>query len=1479
MMPGESQSNTAAIAADATVGSCQNCSVLHQSLTEYVASFLALKQKIAATDDSIRLRKQLEELQMRLFTLEKKTADYESVQAELEEKTGALKAYEQLSEEMDKLKQEKSNTLAENETLRDELKCLKDLTETQRLENARVKREKAAVENDLLKTQASLKESQEQAKKVDKLTKENAIMTNMKDRMENKVRVLEDSICKQNYQISQLTNEKILLERNISDLQVRLIKLERERCKDYRSSTTQTRAAPKVDKGKLRLLLQSVWECVDPEHEQSSNISMSPEFGHRRTLPPSPQTKLQANERRMSASASETIRESTVLHVETKSALTKLRPCARVQDTCRHQASNHHSNQDNTLKKSNESPKKNKHNESSPIKGNLCVSIDEIMDFFKPLPPCISPLSESDTSVEDAEMDGEEKTDSPELSEDVQLPKQDQPSSSKASPLHLNSPKSLSLYKKDNVDIQEHISDKKGNGHCGLGGGAELNESADKPHKNNSYLKNMSPPELLRSLLLHSNVSEEALPLPDEDMEHSHNENPNNQSADICDTGTAFERAKEDKSDTATKMDVAVSPGDIPDVTTVASYGERDATANSGEAENEQCVAQFKSKESLEDTSVTDDQKGHVDSCQDSANLTASGALCKDSEMPEESPPSSSDSMSCGMNKILEEGMEVDAGVHCSGENEGNAVQVPRDVDVTASPSDLNACDKPLSPKESPVLNREVEGSCPDPEHEEANSTALSPKDFDKEEAKRPSSPDTDSSLSPEKITVDCKSLEDKRHSVCRQLSPSCRFSQVKLLPVETDPITEKAKAKEEVAKNNLLTSEKEIVNQLHSDPTTSCHEISSATKEQNQILETFTPVHEQPDLDANAEENVTPVGSPTATQTPESISHLLLEMGPPLPPVLTPVTTPPKAVKPINPSHAIGKLSFPSPMDSSASTTPVKFLSTPNSQQLSCSSSLTSPTHPNGVPSSPLQFSSATPKHALPVPGRLPAKAVNSSPSSSTSPLQENSMSILNTMDLGSSACTWTLNILKGNVNLSMCSSENGVLPKTTDNQRSGFKTISSASTAFTKTETRGEKRPAGDSSQSKNSKFPKLDSSSADVTDKQETSFSLHGGSEATSSSTVAKDQKKSNTASPCIEFEEPAEQDLIVDYLNKIKKQCFDLLPVVQSHLYVGNLPKKPILRDEEKEVISDVCRCSLLQVDEMIVAILTKLKTEKNALCLNYLQALCRVYIGICRQKKYWEKARILAYSILVEDFPDSAKLVLFMVTTWPNVLTHSSLLCQAIHAVTQLKAPEGLLGCLSAFLGWEKNPPCDLDQLILRTLTELRSGNNQSFTKHVHHGEDLGAGAWEQIFTLYLLCSHKKWKWTYEHILGKELWPLMNAWVLQPRDQQEPVRDETVATVLRLIGRLGQLGLKEGSVSSLVTVANIINTFGRHGQAEGVPWTVQLAAIYCIYELSPCNPKQALDALAEWRGEAPQNVPPAVTSCINQIAYICRNVRS
>lgn len=274
MMPGDNQSKTVAIAADATVGDCQNCSVLHQSLSEYVSSFLALKQKIAVTDESVRLRQQLEELQITLVTLEKKTVSYESVQAELEEKKIALKAHEQMLEEMDKLKQENNTTLAEVKKLEDQLKDMKELTETQSVENAQLRREKAVVENDLLKTLTSLKKYEAQADQVENLIEENAKTTNIKNQLENKVRLLEDSIFKQSHQISQLTKEKILLERNTHDLQMRLMKLERERSKDYRSTSSQasTPEEPKVDKDKIRMLLQSVWACVEPQQQHCANL-------------------------------------------------------------------------------------------------------------------------------------------------------------------------------------------------------------------------------------------------------------------------------------------------------------------------------------------------------------------------------------------------------------------------------------------------------------------------------------------------------------------------------------------------------------------------------------------------------------------------------------------------------------------------------------------------------------------------------------------------------------------------------------------------------------------------------------------------------------------------------------------------------------------------------------------------------------------------------------------------------------------------------------------------------------------------------------------------------------------------------------------------------------------------------------------------------------------------------------------------------
>ncbi|XP_047455710.1 little elongation complex subunit 1 [Mugil cephalus] len=1530
MMPGDSQSKTVAIAADATVGNCQNCSVLHQSLTEYVSSFLALKQKITVSDDTIRLQQQLEELQVRLVTLQKKTADYESLQAELEEKRDSLKAYGklseatetlkqenqkamaenkkleeqlksikdlteaqslenaqvkrekavvendllktqaalkeygQLSEVVEKLKEENSKTVAENKKLEDQLKSVKDLTESHTLENAQLKREKAVVENDLLFTQASLKKSQAQADEVPKLMEENAKLASIKDTLENKVRLLEDSLCKQNHEISQQTTKMILLERNIYDLQVRLRKMERERSKEYRSATTQASAPvePKVDKKKFRMLLENLWECVEPEQEQSTNPWHFSESGHKQVLSSSPENGPHPRPTGMFPSASSKIREShsnkkqtKATSVELKSPPMELKSPPQAQNAIQLQESLQCSSRKKRKDKRKESPKENKTNESFAETDSFTVSLEEIMELFKPIGPCISPLPDLDYVVPSMDIDDEEKGDPPEPSLDSSPLPRKEPVSITTSLSAKKSPKSCALPTEASVDMLE-VTAQEGEHISNQTDSEDMEQTSGKAGMKDNTSTDDGKMELQNEIPSTSSRSDvallvEVIPLT------------GNTNSVISESQNISGEAKEDLPEMVTTADVDISSSDVTDAKKVTREDDETARGSDAavicEAADAELVAFSTPTGSLTDTTDPTEKNNHDSRLEpDSQDVTEFNSheeiavsICKDSEMPKPShcSLSSTDGISSVSHNDFEERLENDERINLP-EEDGIAAQGPGGVDVTDSPSGYIGDNNPPPANEASVLKEEDGESHADQELDSANVETPSKTDVDVETVDSQTVPDCGPSLSDsrEMNIVNSDILKENTHPVCSQVSV--------LSTVQSPPNPEM----QNQDKSTQHLSMKEETSVLSFEERGDIDKDNATEFSQDGINAGTTHVMRQ--------EEPTPAACSTTAQSAECLGNARDEMGPPLPPLLTPLSNSPKAGKSINPRQAIGKLLFPSPLDGLASpTTPVQAHLTPNSHQQS-SSSLNSPLPLNGVPSSPLQFGSATPKHAVPVPGRLPVVAMNSSQSSSS---QENSMRILDTMYPELSARARTLSILRGNVGLNICSSESGALSTTTDCQMSGFKTVNSTSTAFTKTDTRGEKRSAVSLLQHK-IKCPRLDSSSESSTQKLMATASTN--SVSTSPQNIIP--LKNETISPTMEAGEPAGQTLIVNSLKKIESQCFCLLPVIQGHLFTGLLPKKPILRDEEKEVIAEICQSSL--ADDMIVAILNKLKTEKQELSRNYLQALCRVYTGICRQKSYLEKAHILAYSILVEDFPDSVKLILFMVTTWPTVLSHSSSLCQAIHAIVKLKAQEELLGGLSTFLGWEKSPPCDVDQLISKVLSEIQSGANLSFTKHSRYGVDLGAEAWEHVFTLHLLCSHKKWKWTYENLLGKELWPLMNTWVTQPRDQQEPVSDACVATVLRLIGLLGQLGLRERCVSSVLTVANVINAFGRHGQTEGVPWDVQLAAVYCIHDLSPCDPKQALDALAGWREDTSQSVPSAVTSCINQLASVCRQVK-
>ncbi|XP_011603770.2 little elongation complex subunit 1 isoform X1 [Takifugu rubripes] len=1500
MMPGDTQSSALPIAADATVGTCQNCAVLHQNLNEYVSSFLALKQKIAVSDDSIRLQQTLEELQIRLVTLEKKTADYESLQAELEEKQDALKTYTQMSEEFEKLKQENGRTLTEKQILEDQLKDAKELTETQSLENAKLMREKAVVENDLLKTQTLLKKSQEQADQVEKLKEENANIINTKSRLETKVTQLEDSICKQNNQIAQLSKEKNQLERKIDDLQVRLIKLEKEKRKEYKSTSTQAVAPkePKVDKEKIRMLLEGLWACVETQQQDSENQLHFRESRPKQIRLPSPQHEQRSSLSYTSPSATHTSRETCSFPAHSDPTLTRINPPGSTPTS--HQA--HLPSQ--SAKKEKHSPKK-EHKNKQPLEDfiNSPFSLEDVMTLFKPMPSCISPLQDLEAEIESMEIDKGEKENhllpastsiSPQKKESVVITLESKCENSPAAPIQGSSDLLVATTQSKEQNSSGNVSiDVEANEMSGItitNGNHSTDEEMhhDMQTEQESAALDVSPS-------LSSSTSDKmglCKVLSAEKSQQTPKTPP-----ELCEPEDASVILEDDQSEFVPKMDISLSAQNV-DKTPIVVGGEspkgNDKTEQKGNALSGTPNCSLSAVTEMREA-VNEEQTSHLDSglrvgSRDVSVLKAQEDECldADADMQNMVPAMSSDSD--GKQTASKTIAEQRLGNVPMTQKEGRKEEDGKDAGETSCTVTFRS--------ESPV-DAELKVKDGEKESVQGKLETLSKAETSVAESLE------DSSASPgsqETETINCKSLKASTHSICRRLSPVCLFPTVTVQGLEGQPSPENHQIAVSISPHkNTLWSEsncKEDGNAQKATLKDSPQETKSKSRRKKCRSSTVSPApsvmtraatkNKESKKGRNSTEGVEKqcpqiVGeedpdavADLASAQAEYLGMVHSDMGPPLPRLLTPLTTPPKVGKSIHPRQAIGKLSFPSPMEGTSSpSTPTQSNGTPTGQQPS-SSSLNSPLHPNGVPSSPLQFGSATPKHAVPVPGRLPLTAM-SSPSSSSSPSQENSMRILDTMYPELSAHGRTLSILRGNVSLGICSSASGTSPVASISQVSCFKTVNSTSTAFTKADARGTKRHIDPFPEPTNSKCVRVGDGSDAATRKQAPSSS---SDEDTASPLTSKlNQLAHGTATTSADDREHSEEKLIEGALQKIEQQCFDLLPVIQSHLYVGNKPKKPVLRSEEIEVISEVCQNSMPKADGLICAILNKLKTGRRELDTNCIQALCRVYTGICRQRNDWEKARVLAYSILTEDFPDAAKLILFMVTTWPGLLTHRSSLCQAIHAVTKLKAEKRLLSCLSAFLGWEKNPPCDIDQLISKTLSDIQSGSDLSFTKHSRYGDDLGAAAWERVLTLHLLCSHKKWKWTYEHVLGNKLWPLMNAWVAQPRDKQSPISDATVATVLRLIGRLSQLGIREQLTSSVLTVANVINTFGRHASAEGVPWKVQLSAIYCIHDLSPTNPKEALGAMAEWRGETTGIVPPAVTSCINQLASVCRQVRS
>ncbi|KAF7709824.1 hypothetical protein HF521_016674 [Silurus meridionalis] len=184
------------------------------------------------------------------------------------------------------------------------------------------------------------------------------------------------------------------------------------------------------------------------------------------------------------------------------------------------------------------------------------------------------------------------------------------------------------------------------------------------------------------------------------------------------------------------------------------------------------------------------------------------------------------------------------------------------------------------------------------------------------------------------------------------------------------------------------------------------------------------------------------------------------------------------------------------------------------------------------------------------------------------------------------------------------------------------------------------------------------------------------------------------------------------------------------------------------------------------------------------------------------------------------------------------------------------------------------PPEPIYSTIASTLKALLEDSSLTFQKNSWFGDDLCPAAWDYIFSLDLLCAQLGWTWTFTNIIRNEIWLILDTLLLQTRSEQTPYRDVSEAAVFRLLGRLGQLGLKENQTVSVRNLLKGIHTFLNQKLSKDMPWEVQLAMVYATHDLAPCNPKDTLKTLESWRQKIRQPVPPAVTKCLKQIGFLC-----
>ncbi|XP_065052376.1 myosin-2 heavy chain-like isoform X2 [Rhopilema esculentum] len=184
--------------------------------------------------------------------------------------------------------------------------------------------------------------------------------------------------------------------------------------------------------------------------------------------------------------------------------------------------------------------------------------------------------------------------------------------------------------------------------------------------------------------------------------------------------------------------------------------------------------------------------------------------------------------------------------------------------------------------------------------------------------------------------------------------------------------------------------------------------------------------------------------------------------------------------------------------------------------------------------------------------------------------------------------------------------------------------------------------------------------------------------------------------------------------------------------------------------------------------------------------------------------------------------------------------------------------------LQKILPWSSTKHDLLDSLCDVLMDLLESDHLQNDCLSTDSNEFFGPAVNDIKRSFLLLAKHKGWIWCNNTLIREYLWNIFRRWSQQfsakSNAVEKKVSDATIATSIRIIGEVSQLGLEEGYEDFGIIVRMCTGILSRSKILAAIPKIVQIASAYTLLDIVSTDRESITAQLTSWLAQTKCGIP-------------------